>query len=342
MKYLLLLLTLKFLSCPGFAGEKDSTHYYTIPDSIKAISFLADVNVKAVNTKKEVFAGIKTDDVSLSLESDKNKREIEFVFPKTALVITTGLNINFDEKGALEWNYKWENNQTYRLMISIAADSANNFTLYSGYCWLAPEKKWKLIGTCKISGRWSTIMQVATYHRSIKRDRLDVSFGDAWCQRRNNSWINLSHTTGPTPVIDLYSHADSLQQLQKEIKWIEESIADSKTDVKENVEGVFYKILKEGTGRRVVVSDTLKVYYKGYLFSNGLVFDETKDKPARFPLNRLIKGWQFGLTVCNVGDKIKLVIPSNLAYSIRTRSSRIPPNSILVFEIEVLEAEAAQ
>ena len=81
-------------------------------------------------------------------------------------------------------------------------------------------------------------------------------------------------------------------------------------------------------------------YYKGAVL-NGEVFDETKEKPARFPLNRLIRGWQIGLPMCRTGGKIRLIIPSGLAYSIRTRSPKIPPNSVLVFDIEVVEAKKA-
>jgi len=53
-------------------------------------------------------------------------------------------------------------------------------------------------------------------------------------------------------------------------------------------------------------------------------------------LKRLIKGWQIGLPVCKVGGKIKLIIPSGLAYSIRSMNAAIPLNSIMVFDIEVL------
>jgi FKBP-type peptidyl-prolyl cis-trans isomerase len=70
---------------------------------------------------------------------------------------------------------------------------------------------------------------------------------------------------------------------------------------------------------------------------NGEIFDQTKEKPATFPLNRLIKGWQIGLTKCKKGGKMRLIIPSALAYSIRARAEKIPPNSILLFDIEVLD-----
>jgi FKBP-type peptidyl-prolyl cis-trans isomerase len=100
--------------------------------------------------------------------------------------------------------------------------------------------------------------------------------------------------------------------------------------------GVYYNVLREGTGSSVSVTDTITVFYKGYLLKDGTVFDQTYEKPATFPLSRLIKGWQLGLTQAKLGSKIQLIIPSGLAYSIRSRSQLIPPNSVLVFEIELL------
>ena len=71
----------------SFANNKDSLIYYPVPDSVKAVSFLVDISVGDINTKKEVFAGIKTDVVKLSLESDKKEREIVFEFPSGATVM---------------------------------------------------------------------------------------------------------------------------------------------------------------------------------------------------------------------------------------------------------------
>ena len=56
------------------AYDKDSVVYYPLPDSVKAVSFLAEISVGTITTKKEVFAGIKTDVVKLSLESDKKEK----------------------------------------------------------------------------------------------------------------------------------------------------------------------------------------------------------------------------------------------------------------------------
>ncbi len=324
------------------AADKDSTIYYSLPDSIKATSFMAEINVQSVNDRKEVFAGISTDMVKLSLEADKKKREIVFEYPSTASVVASGVNVETDEKGEMEWDYDWSLNETYKLMVQVATDSAANFMLYSGYCWLPKENKWKLIGTCRINGQWKTIQQPGFFFTTGKKNPIQATAEQVWCQRIRGSWKNLAGGEVVPPKVMLASHIDSLQQFSIEKEIIEKAIAAGTTDVKENVEGVYYAMMKEGSGKTVSIKDEVTIYYKGYLFSDGTIFDETKDKPATFPLNRLIRGWQVGLPLCKVGGKIKLVIPSAMAYSIRTASPKIPPNSILVFEIEVVDVKSSQ
>jgi len=329
------LLTFTFLN--SFANSKDSLIYYQLPDSVKAVSFLAEVSVGTIATKKEVFAGIKTDVVKLSLESDKKEREIVFEFPSSAIVIANGLAVKA-EKGELSWNYNWMENESYKMLIATASDSAGNFAVYSGYIFLPKEKKWKLIGTCKILGQWNTLKQPATFRSQIKNNSLQLNIHEAWCQRNNGSWKNLLEKNLSFPVVNLFSHVDSLEQLEIDKKLI----TAANTDAKNIHDGVYYTILKEGNGRQVSVNDTVIAYYKGYLLKDGSIFDETKDKPAIFPLKRLIMGWQIGVPLCKVGGKIKIIIPSNLGYSIRTRAAKIPPNSVLVFEIVVVDAKSPQ
>ena len=355
MKRALTFAVLLFIFFNSFANSKDSLINYPLPDTVKAVSFLAEVSVGTITTKKEVFAGIRTDVVKLSLETDKKEREIVFEFPSGATVMANGIGVKA-EKGELSWKYNWLENENYRLLIATASDSAGNFALYSGYIFLPQEKKWKLIGTCKILGQWNTLKQPAAFHSQVKNSSLQLNINEAWCQRQNGSWKNLMEKTFAVPVVNLLSHVDSLQQLQidkaaiKVLTLIPRN-PELPSDIKQgfiddttykNVEGICYQMIKEGTGRQVSVNDTVTVFYKGYLLKDGSVFDQTKDKPAIFPLKRLIMGWQIGVPLCKVGGKIKIIIPSNLAYSIRTRAAKIPPNSILVFEIEVLEAKAPQ
>jgi FKBP-type peptidyl-prolyl cis-trans isomerase len=105
--------------------------------------------------------------------------------------------------------------------------------------------------------------------------------------------------------------------------------------------GLKYQILKHGTGTvSPKASDTVKVHYHGTLL-DGTVFDSSVERgePASFPLNRVIPGWTEGVQLMKVGDKFKFTVPPELAYGARSPSPKIPPNSTLVFEVELLEIQ---
>lgn len=138
------------------------------------------------------------------------------------------------------------------------------------------------------------------------------------------------------PVIDYTKDADSLAQARKDIQEIADAVKSGKIDTTGSIESVYYHILQPGTGEYVSVTDTVTVHYKGTLLTDGSIFDQTRDNPATFPLRRLIRGWQLALPKCRVGGKVRVIIPSAQAYGIRTRSKDIPPNKVLVFDIEVV------
>ncbi len=147
------------------------------------------------------------------------------------------------------------------------------------------------------------------------------------------------NNTSKAPVIDYTKDADSMAQAKKDRQHIADAVKSGKIDTTGNIESVYYHILQQGSGEYVSVTDTVTVNYKGTLLSDGSIFDQTKDKPAVFPLRRLIRGWQLALPKCRVGGKVRVIIPSAQAYGIRTRSTNIPPNSILVFDIEVVDTK---
>jgi FKBP-type peptidyl-prolyl cis-trans isomerase FkpA len=101
--------------------------------------------------------------------------------------------------------------------------------------------------------------------------------------------------------------------------------------------GLVYKSLREGTGPSPTASDTVKVHYRGTLL-DGSEFDSSysRNAPAVFPLNRVIKCWTEGVQRMKVGGKAELVCPSDLAYGPRGAGGVIPPNATLRFEIELL------
>jgi len=102
--------------------------------------------------------------------------------------------------------------------------------------------------------------------------------------------------------------------------------------------GLKYQVLKKGTGAvSPKATDTVRVHYHGTLL-DGTVFDSSVERgqPISFPLNGVIPGWTEGLQLMKVGDKFKFEIPPNLAYGPNSPSPKIPPNSTLVFEVELL------
>jgi FKBP-type peptidyl-prolyl cis-trans isomerase len=111
------------------------------------------------------------------------------------------------------------------------------------------------------------------------------------------------------------------------------------SDMITTASGLKYQILKRGTGTvSPNATDVVSVHYQGTLL-DGTVFDSSLERgqPATFPLNGVIRGWTEGLQLMNVGDKFKFVIPPNLAYGANSPSPKIPPNSTLVFEVELLD-----
>ncbi|WP_370647479.1 FKBP-type peptidyl-prolyl cis-trans isomerase [Bacterioplanoides sp. SCSIO 12839] len=104
--------------------------------------------------------------------------------------------------------------------------------------------------------------------------------------------------------------------------------------------GLQYEVLTaaEGEGEKPAATDTVRVHYHGTL-TDGTVFDSSVERgePAQFPVNGVIKGWIEALQLMQPGDKWKLTIPADLAYGARSPSPKIPANSALVFEVELLE-----
>ncbi len=103
--------------------------------------------------------------------------------------------------------------------------------------------------------------------------------------------------------------------------------------------GLQYEVIKAGTGAMPKETDTVKVHYRGTLV-DGTEFDSSYkfNQPATFGVNQVIEGWIEGLKLMKVGAKWKFFIPSKLAYKERGQG-RIPPNAVLIFEVELLSIE---
>lgn len=106
--------------------------------------------------------------------------------------------------------------------------------------------------------------------------------------------------------------------------------------------GLQYKVITEGTGAVPGDSDVVKVHYTGTLL-DGTKFDSSIDRgePLEFPINAVIPGWTEMLKLMKVGGKVTAWIPSDLAYGPRGRGAQIPGNSMLIFEMELIDTHAA-
>lgn len=130
----------------------------------------------------------------------------------------------------------------------------------------------------------------------------------------------------------------ALDNLENGKKFLEENKKDSTVTV--TASGLQYKVLKASEGVKPSATDTVVVHYTGLLVdSTKYKFDSSYDrrKPARFPLNQVIKGWTEGVQLMSAGSVYRFWIPSELAYGERGAGERIGPNSTLMFEIELLE-----
>jgi FKBP-type peptidyl-prolyl cis-trans isomerase FklB len=123
----------------------------------------------------------------------------------------------------------------------------------------------------------------------------------------------------------------------------EKFLADNKKKdgVKTTASGLQYKVIKEGNGGQPKSTDTVTVNYRGTLI-DGTEFDSSfkRGQPATFPVGGVIKGWTEALQLMKAGSKYQLFIPPDLAYGEHSPGPQIPPNSALIFEVELMTVQS--
>jgi FKBP-type peptidyl-prolyl cis-trans isomerase len=132
---------------------------------------------------------------------------------------------------------------------------------------------------------------------------------------------------------------EALRSLEDGLAFLEENA--KREEVVELESGLQYEVLEAAEGDKPGAEDVVTTHYEGRLI-DGTVFDSSvqRGEPATFPLNRVIPGWTEGLQLMAPGSKYRLYVPPHLAYGDRPAGA-IPPNSTLIFDVELLSIEAA-
>ena len=135
--------------------------------------------------------------------------------------------------------------------------------------------------------------------------------------------------------------ATAQQNLDAGLAFLE--VNASKKGVTTLSSGLQYQVIEEGEGASPNTTDTVTVHYRGTLI-DGAEFDSSyrRGQPATFQLNRVIEGWTEGVQLMKPGAKYRFFIPPDLAYGEGGGGAKIPPNSTLVFEVELLSVQPAE
>lgn len=148
----------------------------------------------------------------------------------------------------------------------------------------------------------------------------------------------------PKAQKDKKDQEDAAKQIGIDDKLIQEHLAKNKMKAEKTASGLYYKLTKQGTGAQAQPGQKVSVNYTGMLL-NGEKFDSNVDpqfqhvQPFEFMLGTgsVIKGWDEGIALLKEGGKATLYIPSNLAYGKNSPSPKIPANSVLVFDVELVK-----
>lgn len=134
--------------------------------------------------------------------------------------------------------------------------------------------------------------------------------------------------------------AIGVENAQKGKKYLEDN--GKRAGVTTTASGLQYEVLQKAEGAQPKADDIVSVHYEGKLI-DGTVFDSSikRGSPVVLPVSGVIPGWVEGLQLMHVGEKIKLYIPSDLAYGAQSPSPNIPANSVLIFELELLSIQPA-
>lgn len=176
---------------------------------------------------------------------------------------------------------------------------------------------------CKLALQWAFLLVFI----------LGCNWNEKTIKNPNNTKPEISDSK--IEVLYQNFHATPTTQQEVDENILIEYAIEKNLDVKRTQKGVYINTLKSGKGRNIDYNDPVSVNYTGK-FLNDSVFDFSNN-PIKFNVGKMIPGWTETLINCRYGDKILVLIPSNLAYGSKGYAEHIPPNTNLIFEIEILD-----
>lgn len=198
------------------------------------------------------------------------------------------------------------------------------------------------VDTSSLSYNYGLLLAMSLQLQGVPNDSInttDVMAGieKALKNKGNNAEFEKSQAIFAKKMEGIQKLAEK-ESAKKEEKWFVDN-AKKNPNIKTLASGIQYEVLKAGTGEKPTPTSKVTTHYHGTL-TDGTIFDSSVERkePATFPVNGVIKGWQEALPMMNVGSKWKIYVPSALAYGSRA-VGKIPANSILIFEIELLNIE---
>ena len=204
-----------------------------------------------------------------------------------------------------------------------------------------------VIKTSTDSFSYAIGLQAASYYKSqlggeVNTALVKRAFDDVFNNKQLLLTQEACNATVQKKLQEVQKNQEAIMSIQaqkeKDLgkKFLEEN--KKRPGIIELPDGLQYEILKEGTGEKPKVTDTVKAHYAGTLI-DGKEFDNSykRGEPLEIPVSGVIRGWTEALLLMPVGSKWKLFIPSELGYGDRGAGGAIPGGAALIFEIELLD-----
>jgi FKBP-type peptidyl-prolyl cis-trans isomerase FkpA len=302
---------------------------YPVPDSVKPIGFYTEVKLQKNSGAQKISLSTTNNSLNLNFVSNKIQVSFSYIGKEKAKIMAQGLGTLYKEN-SFQWEIQKIIGASYKLYIKTVIDSFSKITLHSGYIFLSNQKKWKLLGTFATDG----LTTIPFAQIESDRGKHDFKEMNIAMLSINNNWKKLdSSITFQPPQLWIFADVDSIQQQKNEEKEIVKKYDLTDFSYKH---GIFFKVTKDVTGERVKETDTIYFRVKCWRVSDeALVFYFTKTILHSQYVD-FIEGFKIGLKECSVGSQITMLIPSGKAYGIKTNEARVPPNSSLLFEVEIV------